>query len=323
MSILQIVLLGLGGLFLLVLIILCIVANVMLDSFLVPSSKAWKKHDFEEYEESKDEKAVQLKKNGIKWLGDTEHEDWWTESFDSLKLHAIFYPQRLSTHKWAIILHGWKGSLRNTCPYGCKYYERGFNVLMVENRASGMSEGKAVGMGWLERRDNMSWINEILARDAGARIVLHGESMGAASVMMTVGENLPAQVRAVVADCGYTSVRDEFFHVWKEYIKKPTFPLLAIGSIFCGLRFHYTFRQASCVKQLKKSRTPVLLLHGGDDNFVPVSMIRKNYVATRSKKDWFVIPRADHCGSQFANPEVYWAKVWDFIGPELNAENEL
>ncbi len=319
MGIREIVILCAGGALVLAFTILCIAANVILDSFLVPSSRAWKKQPLSDPDETSDESSSQIKKNALKWLGETDHEDWWTESFDSLKLHALFYPQKLTSHKWVIVLHGWKGSLRNTCTYGCKYFEHGFNVLMVENRASGMSGGKAFGMGWLERKDNITWINEILSRDAGARIVLHGESMGAASVMMTIGENLPEQVKAAVSDCGYTSVRDEFFHVWRTFVKKPAFPILHLGTLFCGLRFHYTFGTASSVKQLRKSRTPILFLHGGDDNFVSVSMIRKNYIATRSKKDWFVIPRADHCGSQFANPDVYWNKVWDFISPEVNA----
>lgn len=318
MSVPMIVLICAGGIFLLVLISLCVAANVLLDAFMVPSSRAWKKHSLDEPDDSADEKTGMIKRSGAKWLGDTGHSDWWIQSFDSVKLHALFYPQKLTTHKWVIILHGWRGSLRNTCPYGLRYYERGFNVLMVENRASGMSEGKSVGMGWMERRDNMAWIQKIISYDAAARIVMHGESMGAASVMMTVGENLPEQVRAAVADCGFTSVRDEFFHVWRHILKKAPFPLLYIGNVFCALRFHFTFGRASCVRQLRKSRTPVLLLHGGDDDFVPVSMIKTNYVATRSRKDWFVIPRAGHCESQYANPEVYWSKVWDFIGPEIS-----
>ena len=88
--------------------------------------------------------------------------------------------------------------------------EQGWNVLLPDMRTHGESEGKYIGMGWLDRLDVLKWIDLIRERDEQAQIILHGVSMGGATVMMTSGEALPENVRAVIDDCGYTSVWDIF-----------------------------------------------------------------------------------------------------------------
>ena len=66
-------------------------------------------------------------------------------------------------------------------------------------------------MGWLDREDILRWIDFILADDPQAEIVVHGISMGAATTMMTAGEDTPENVKVFIEDCGYTSVWDVFF----------------------------------------------------------------------------------------------------------------
>lgn len=78
-------------------------------------------------------------------------------------------------------------------------------------RGHELSEGRYIGMGWLDRRDLMRWISLIVQTDPHARIVLHGVSMGATEVMMTVGEpDLPGNVCVAIEDCGFASVWDQF-----------------------------------------------------------------------------------------------------------------
>ncbi len=310
-----------AGIVAVIFVILSIIANRTLDSIFVPSSKMWKKLNFTEEEARKNadadeklkyEKMDAAKKTADHWLGCTAHQDLWTTSFDGLKLHGFLFSTE-GNHRYAIIIHGYRGSLRETSVYGMDYHKRGFNVLLPENRASGMSEGKFVSMGSLEKKDVVKWIEKILEIDGEAQIVLHGESMGAATVMMTLGEKLPDNVKAAVSDCGYTSLWDELHYLLKECMHKPTFPILPLAAFYSRLRFGFGFKKTSSIRAVKKTGVPLLIFHGGSDFVVPTKMAKTIYVATASAKDWFIMPSAGHCQSVIVSPDIYWTRVHDFL----------
>ena len=320
MSAVQIVAACVCALIFIIFVILSIVANRMLNSTFVPSSPLWKKLDLGDgdcenaSEEEKEvfDKVDAVKKFADRWLGNTPHEDLWIESFDGLKLHGLLF-KSTGSHRYAIVVHGYRGRLRETSVYGMTYHKSNFNVLLPENRASGMSEGKFVSMGAFEKKDVVRWIEKILEIDSEAEIFLHGESLGAATVMMTLGENLPENVKGAIADCGYTSIWEEFCYLLKDCMHKPIFPLLYLSDFYSRIRFGFGFKKTSSIRAVKKSRTPLLILHGGKDKIVPTAMAKKIYVATASKKDWFIMPGADHCQSVIVDTDVYWAKVQEFL----------
>jgi len=128
---------------------------------------------------------------------------------DGLRLNGVYYPNA-GSHLWVIALHGYRGSHTGVTNLAQHYYDAGYQVLTPDLRACGDSEGDYVGMGWLDRKDVLQWIDWVLAQDSEAEIVLHGVSMGAATTMMTAGEDTPEQVKVFVEDCGYTSVWDIF-----------------------------------------------------------------------------------------------------------------
>ena len=123
-------------------------------------------------------------------------------------------------------------------------------------RACGDTDGNYLGMGWLDRKDILSWINWIVAQDSDARIVIHGISMGAATTMMTAGEDTPDQVVAFIEDCGYTSVWDEYAGELKNQFGLPAFPLLHLASWATCLRYGWDFREASPLEQVKNAGFP-------------------------------------------------------------------
>ena len=144
------------------------------------------------------------------WLEKAEREDVEIVSDDGLRLVGEIFPAPEDSHHWVIAVHGYTGRRQHMYAYGAYYAERGYHVLTPDLRAHGESEGRYIGMGWLDRKDILKWIGLILDRDNAAEIVLHGVSMGGGTVMMTAGEDLPENVVAVVDDCGYTSVWDVF-----------------------------------------------------------------------------------------------------------------
>ncbi|MEG0685631.1 MAG: alpha/beta hydrolase, partial [Coprobacillus sp.] len=164
-------------------------------------------------------------------------------SEDNLKLEAKYKKQE-NSHLWTIAIHGYKSDNSNMMSYASRYYEKGYNVLMPNNRAHGSSEGSYIGMGWLDKDDIAKWVDWIVKQDSEAQIILHGVSMGGATVMMTSGDNLD-HVVGYIEDCGYTSVWDIFASELDKRFSLPTFPILDISNLIASLQAGYDFKDAS------------------------------------------------------------------------------
>lgn len=189
-------------------------------------------------------------------------------------------------------------------------------MLTPDMRAHGESEGKYIGMGWLDRKDVLQWIDFIIARDPQAEIILHGVSMGGATVMMVSGEELPENVKGIVEDCGYTSVWDIFADELAYLFHLPTFPMLDAANLMSKIRAGYDFREASAVKQVAKSTVPMVFIHGSEDNFVHTDMVYEVYEACQTPKELLVVEGAGHGQAYQMDPELYFTTVFDFLDRE-------
>lgn len=231
-----------------------------------------------------------------------------------LKLHADVYQNGQSNSKWAIVVHGYTGNAAGMTRYIRNFHEQGFNVLAPDLRGHGKSEGDYIGMGWHDRLDMVQWIDEIVQIDSDAEIILFGISMGAATVMMTSGEELPDNVKVVVEDCGYSTVSDVFIYQLKDLFGLPEFPIINAANTVTKLRADYDLYEASAVEQVTKSVTPTLFIHGDQDTFVPYEMLNEVYEAANVEKDKLVIEGAGHGEAEEVNPQIYWSTVWEFVG---------
>lgn len=256
----------------------------------------------------------QVLDSDISWLlNHSNYTDEYITSSDNLKLHSYQIKNETSSDKWVITVHGYTSEGINMSSYAKKYYDNGYNVLIPDLRAHGLSEGDYIGMGWDDRLDIISWINYILNEEPNAEIILHGVSMGAATVLMTSGEEIPSNVKAIVADCGYTSVWDEFAYQLDDLFSLPEFPILNVSSIVAKIRAGYFLGEASSIDQVKKSKTPILYIHGDQDDFVPYYMMEELYNATSSEKEMLTIKGAEHAKASEVDPETYWTSINNFI----------
>ena len=264
---------------------------------------------------SADEDEASAKYSGMtgtsemkKWYAD-EGEDVFIES-DSLRLHGKRFQNPGSDY--VLVCHGYTSKAKHMAGFVKKFHSLGFNVLAVDARAHGDSEGAKIGMGWPERKDIFRWIDLIMSWDKAARIVLHGVSMGASTVLMASGDGLPENVKAIIADCGYTSEWDEFR--WEaETLHIPWFPVLNAASLISKARDGYDFKQASALEQVKKSSTPTLFIHGSEDELVPYDMLGELYLAAACEKEKLTVEGAGHAMSSSVDPELYWNTVERFI----------
>ena len=244
-----------------------------------------------------------------------KHSDESLMSADGLRLHATWFPQG-ECKKIAICFHGYTSQ-------GMKYYlglsgyylKNGYSMLLVDERAHGESEGKYIGFGCLDRIDALKWINWVLRKcGEDVEILLHGTSMGGATVLMMSSLELPEQVKGIVSDCAFTSPKEVFSHVLKNMYHLPAFPVMNISN-FLNKRFAgYGLDECNAAREVKKAKVPILFIHGSGDTFVPYSMCETMYENCASSKKKLIIEGAAHAECYYKDTDAYENALTEFIG---------
>ena len=261
--------------------------------------------------------------NWVREIRALPHEDFEITSFDGLKLHGTFYEYAPGA-PIELMFHGYRGSAERDLPGGV---QRCFKVrrsaLIVDQRCSGRSEGKVITFGINERRDCLSWLDFMLEHfGPDVKIILTGISMGAATVLMAGGEELPPNVIGILADCGYTSAKEIIQKVICQMKLPPklSYPFVKLGARVFG---HFDLEETSPIEAVRKCRVPVILFHGEADDFVPCDMSRANYDACAARKKLITIPGAGHGLSYAVEPERYLEELYAFFGPEASGAEKI
>ena len=250
----------------------------------------------------------------IEWLKENSKNVNITSTNNrNLKLHAYMIQSNEISNIWTIVIHGYTKDGIEMKKYAEKFKERSHNVLLVDLRGAGLSEGNYIGFGWHDRLDIIDWINYLNAKYSNCKIILFGISMGAATVMMTTGESLPSNVKVAIEDCGYTSVYDIFANKIENVFHLPSRPVLSAANFVTKMKSRYTLYEASSLEQIKKSNIPTLFIHGNKDTFVPYNMLDILYNTANCPKEKLVIANAEHAESADVNPELYWKTIDNFL----------
>ena len=234
-------------------------------------------------------------------------------AYDGLKLQAYFIdaPQARGT---VIAFHGYRSqATADFAPEVQFFHEQGYRVILPYQRSHGKSEGEYITYGAKERYDARDWARLAAARWPGEDIFLAGISMGCATVTMASELELPAEVRGIIADCGFTSAWEEMAYLCKVQYHIPAGPILTALNVFTRTRAGFGLKEADSRKALAKTRLPVLFIHGEKDDFVPVYMTRQNVEACASEKELLIVKGAKHAQSFFTDPEGCQEKIGAFL----------
>ncbi len=253
-----------------------------------------------------------------KWREEVPAQQLYVTSRDGLELYGELY-KNPNSKKYVIIVHGYNCNLEMMYPLGPDFYNMGFNVLFVDLRAHGKSEGDTIGMGWLERLDLINWCNLLIQYDPDCEIVLYGQSMGAAAVMMASGEDsLPENVKVIIEDSGYTSIHDIFDKIVRAKVHIPAAPLIALSSYRFKKMTKYNIKDGDAIKQLKKNTRPTLFIHCSDDSYIPFPMVYKLYSVTGGPKDIYTVTGGEHVMAYYVDPVKYMEHVKAFLDKYLD-----
>ena len=247
-----------------------------------------------------------------------EYEPVEIVSVDGLKLYGRYY-HRKDNAPLVIFFHGYKGNIYRDGNGIYSYSKKnGINLLLVNQRSQGMSEGKAITFGIMERKDCKSWVEYAVNRfGKDVKIDLFGLSMGAATVMMAADVGLPDNVKGILTDCGFSSPKEILCTVM-ESLKLPSklmYPLAKLGAKWFG---HFDLEEASAYESMKNCNIPVLFVHNDGDDFVPFWMSEKCFDACASKEKQFArVKGFGHGLSWCLEPEVYHSSMVEFFEKTL------
>ena len=256
------------------------------------------------------------------WITDMRslpQEDVEITSFDGLKLRGKYFEYAPGA-PIELMFHGYRGSSERDMPGGVqRCFKVGRSALIVDQRCSGRSEGKVITFGIREHRDCLAWVDFMVKKfGPDVKIILTGISMGAATVVMAAGQELPENVIGVLADCGYNSAKDIMIEVQKQMGYPPviTYPLTKLAARLFG---GFDLEELSPEQAVKNCKVPVIFYHGDTDDFVPCWMSQRVYDACPSRKAFITIPGAGHGLAYAKEPQHYLATLREFFGPEASA----
>lgn len=242
-------------------------------------------------------------------------EDISITSFDGLTLRGTYFEYAPGA-PIEILFHGYRGHAEREMSGAVRRcHSIGHSALIVHQRANGKSDGHVITFGVNESRDCCSWVNYVVGRWPDARIILAGVSMGAGTVVMATARELPKNVIAVLADCGYTSPKDIIKKVISVDMHLPAdlaYPFVRLGARLFG---HFDIDELSPIDAARNTQIPILFIHGDADDFVPCEMSVRCHEVNPERTRLHIIPGAGHGLAYPVDQEGYLRVAKDFFAP--------
>lgn len=253
----------------------------------------------------------------------TSKEDITLKSFDGLNLTSTLIMNENPTNKFIVLVHGVSICYVGSLKYFDIFYKNGFNILIVNQRRHGKSEGKYSSYGFYEKYDVNMWIEYLKSRFGNDIILgLHGESMGAGTVMETIPLN--DSIKFVIEDCGYSNFHEligfQITHAYKNrLVRKILRPSLIFANFFMKTKAKFSMKKIVPIDIVSSTSLPMMFVHGKEDYFVPWYMAVDLYKAkTKGYKELYLVEGAKHAEALEVNKILYEKKIMTFIEKALS-----
>ncbi len=256
------------------------------------------------------------------WMHEQTFTEYTIKNDRGEALRGYYLKAEKESRNFVLCSHGYRSRGKGEFRFIAKFYhDNGYNVFLVDHTAAGESEGEFISFGHYESADLLLWA-EFLNKTFGddINIILHGVSMGCATVLLLAGkEELPENVRFVISDCGYTSALAQFKSVLdKNHV--PSYLLIKTVDMINKVKCGFSFAEVVPVEAVKKIKIPVLFIHGDKDSLVPTYMAKEMYDACNSEKELFIVEGADHAESYRINSAGYEEKILSFTEKYITAK---
>lgn len=247
-----------------------------------------------------------------KYYESLNKEDVSLTTDDGFKLKGAYFKGSSNADKTIIIVHGITVNMATSIKYMQMFAKRGWNVLMYDHRRHGKSEGQFTTYGYLEKHDLDKWVNWIKDKNPNNCLLgLHGESMGAATVLQYAGIN--KFVDFIIADCGFSDLNKLLRIRMKEDYHSILIPLIPLTKARVYRKVKFKIKDVSPISIIKNSSIPTLFIHGKEDRYVPAFMSVEMYEAKQTNKKIYLVEGAKHADSIRVDRERYEKEVFDFI----------
>jgi len=250
-----------------------------------------------------------------KWFEGVNKEEVYINSADGYKLHACKIVNKRTTNKWVVMMHGYFSNLSQLSNYALEFYQEDYNILMLDSRACGKSEGKYVGLAYRDKDDLGKWI-EYLNEDKVVKITLFGVSMGASTILLACSEKKLASVEKIIVDSAYSSMANALKVEMKNVYGLPEFlseRLLGIVSFYLKIFVGFKLNDVAPINNANKIDIPTLVIHCTRDTLVPYEMAELLFSRLTCDKELLSIDDANHCEGCWINLERYWNKIFEFV----------
>ena len=269
----------------------------------------------------------------IKWVEEKQKEECRIRAKDGVSLVGDFI-ENPGSKKVLLLMHGYRSCYYNDFACAVPWmYEQGFHIMLIDQRAQGRSGGKCLTFGVLEKYDCLCWVEYLLEKlGSDCEIYLHGISMGAATVLMAAGLDLPPQVKGISADSTFTTPTEIIKRTAKRYLKIDADPFMPMLEKMCQVLGHFDLKDGDTRTAIQNCKLPLLLIHGEGDKFVPCYMSEETFQAASTPHKQFIhVPDAGHGLSYLVDREAcrkaimkFWEQGAGFVSePEEVTASQL
>lgn len=250
------------------------------------------------------------------WLAKQNYDTWIIKNKQDMNLTGYYFPKENPNFTF-VLVHGYHGRALNMDVHAKAFYEA-FNcdLFLPDLRSHGQSDGETVGWGWEDKEDIKQWIEYLSKKHPNRPIVLFGESMGAATVSYLSCEDMP-NVKAIIEDCGYSDLYEEFNFQAKNITHLPLAPFYFGVNEEVKKNHGYKIKEASCVECAKQAKYPMMFVHGLEDEVVPSYMVFDLFNACPTEKQLFVVKDAKHTQCIKLEREWYLETLKEFLEEHL------